>query len=182
MTLAATLLAAALVVPSMPPPEFDDYEVITNCVFDASRQDAKEFAVRIELDATPSNGVEVVFGRDADGDGILSRTEETMSVSGKRHSCRFPWSRQARPSPEESGESAASPRPSRPILVGIALLAIVCTLCGGGFERVVRRWVWYGAKPRETVTLSVRYRMKGDSTALKPFLPGCEFMLMGVDW
>jgi hypothetical protein len=38
------------------------------------------FAVRIELDATPSNGVEVVFGRDADGDGLLSRTEEAMSV------------------------------------------------------------------------------------------------------
>ena len=80
MILAATFLAAALVVPSMPPPEYDDCEVVTNCVFDASRQDAKEFAVRIELDATPSNGVEVVFGRDADGDGILSRTEETMSI------------------------------------------------------------------------------------------------------
>ncbi len=80
MPLATTFLAAALVVPSMPPPEFDDYEDITNCVFDASRQDAKEFAVRIELDATPSNDVEVVFGRDADGDGILSRTEETMSI------------------------------------------------------------------------------------------------------
>ena len=104
------------------------------------------------------------------------------AISEKRHSCRFQWSRHARPSPEESGESAASPRPSRSVLVGIALLAIVCTLFGGGFERVVRRWVWYGAKPRETVTLSVRYRMKGDSTALKPFLPGCEFMLMGVDW
>ena len=54
------------------------------------------------------------------------------AISGKRHSCRFPWSRQARPSPEGSGGSAASPRPSRSVLVGIALLAIVCTLfCGG---------------------------------------------------
>ena len=80
MTLATTLLAAALFVPSMPPSEYDDCEVVTNCEFDASRQDAKEFAIRIELDATPSNGVEVVFGRDADGDGILSRTEDTMSI------------------------------------------------------------------------------------------------------
>ena len=56
------------------------------------------------------------------------------AISGKRH-CRFPWSRQARPSPEESGESAASPRPSRSVLVGIALLAIVCTLFGGGKMR-----------------------------------------------
>ena len=80
MTLPATFLAVALVVPTMPPPEYDDCEVVTNCVFDASRVDAKEFAVRIELEATPSNGVEVVFGRDANGDGLLSRAEETMSV------------------------------------------------------------------------------------------------------
>ena len=80
MTFATTILAAALVVPSMPPPEYADCEVVTNCVFEASRNDAKEFTVRIELDATPSNGVEVVFGRDADGDGVLSRTEEAMSV------------------------------------------------------------------------------------------------------
>ena len=80
MTFTTAFLATALVVPSMPPPEFDDYEVITNCVFDASRQDAKEFAVRVELDATPSNGVEVVFGRDADGDGRLSRTETEISI------------------------------------------------------------------------------------------------------
>ena len=80
MTLATTFLAAALFVPSMPPSEYADCEVVTNCVFDASRDDAKMFAVRIELDATPSNGVEVVFGRDADGDGILSRTEEAMAV------------------------------------------------------------------------------------------------------
>ena len=57
------------------------------------------------------------------------------AISGKRHSCRFPWSRHARPSPEGSGESAASPRPSRSVLVGIALLAIVCTLFGGGKMR-----------------------------------------------
>ena len=84
MTLATTLLAAALFVPSMPPSEYDDCEVVTNCVFDASREDAKEFAIRIELDATPSNGVEVVFGRDADGDGSVPWiTSRSSSVSGK---------------------------------------------------------------------------------------------------
>ena len=80
MTLVTSFLAAALVVPSMPPPEYDDCEVVTNCVFDASRDDTKAFSVQIELDATPSNGVEVVFGHDADGDGILSRLEETMTI------------------------------------------------------------------------------------------------------
>ena len=80
MTLVTAFLAASLVVPSMPPSEYDDCEVVTNCVFDASRSDARVFSVRIELDATPSNGVAVVFGRDTDGDGILSRTEETMAI------------------------------------------------------------------------------------------------------
>jgi len=80
MTLTTTFLAAALVVPSMPPPEYDDCEVVTNCVFDALRDDAKAFSVQIELDATPSNGVSVVFGHDADGNGILSRLEETMTI------------------------------------------------------------------------------------------------------
>ena len=57
MTLATAFFAAALVVPLLPPPEHDDCEVVTNCVFDASRRDAKVFSVRIELDAAPSNGV-----------------------------------------------------------------------------------------------------------------------------
>ena len=57
MALVTTFRAAALFVPSMPPPEYDDCEVVTNCVFDASRDDAKMFAVKIGIDATPSNGV-----------------------------------------------------------------------------------------------------------------------------
>ena len=80
MTFTTAFLAATLVMPSMPPPEYDDCEVVTNCVFDASRGDAKMFAVQLELDATSSNGVEIVFGRDADGDGRLSRTETEMSI------------------------------------------------------------------------------------------------------
>lgn len=80
MTFATAFLASALVVPSLPPPEYDDCEVATNCVFDASRQDAKSFSVQIELDAAPSNCVAVVFGRDVDGDGLLSRHEEAMAV------------------------------------------------------------------------------------------------------
>ena len=47
MTLATAFLATALFVPSMPPPEYDDCEVVTNCVFDASRGDAKMFVVLV---------------------------------------------------------------------------------------------------------------------------------------
>ena len=75
-----SFLATTLAVPLMPPPEYDDCEVITNCVFDASRRDARIVSIRMEIDAAPSNGVEVVFGRDTDNDGILSRTEDALVV------------------------------------------------------------------------------------------------------
>ena len=84
MTLVSTFLAATLVLPPMPPPVYDDCEVVTNCVFDASRNDAKEFSIRIELDATPSNGVEVVFGRDADGDGSVPWVTSRSSFASGR--------------------------------------------------------------------------------------------------
>ena len=80
MTFTTAFLAATLVMPSMPPPEYDDCEVVTNCVFDASRGDAKMFALKIELDATSSNGVEVVFGRDADGDPVADGRDDVRRV------------------------------------------------------------------------------------------------------
>ena len=80
MSITIPLLAAVLVVPTMPEAEHDDCEVVTNCVFDASRQDGRMFSILMELDACPSNGVEIVFGHDADLDGILSRSEEALAV------------------------------------------------------------------------------------------------------
>ena len=80
VTVAIPILVAALVMPTLPMPEHDDCEVVTNCVFDASKHDARIFSIRMEIDTTPSNGVEVVFGRDVDNDGILSRTEEALIV------------------------------------------------------------------------------------------------------
>ena len=47
MTLTTAFLATTLFVPAMPPPEYDDCEVVTNCVFDASRGDAKMFVVLV---------------------------------------------------------------------------------------------------------------------------------------
>lgn len=41
-----------------------------------------------------------------------------------------------------------------------------------GLTKVVRRWTWTGKTPLEKATLSVRYRVPGDSKALKPFMPG----------
>ena len=42
----------------------------------------------------------------------------------------------------------------------------------GNLLKVVRRWEWTGKVPIEKVTLSVRYRVEGAPSALKPFIPG----------
>ena len=54
---------------SLPVSGFSDTEAVTNVVFSFAEDVARDFSVRLELDATPSNCVEVAFGRDADGDG-----------------------------------------------------------------------------------------------------------------
>ena len=74
------LFAAVFSFPSLPPAEYDDTEVVTNGVIQAIRSDARLFDFALELDATPSNNVEIAFGRDADADGELSRLEETLLV------------------------------------------------------------------------------------------------------
>ena len=74
------LLAAALSLPTLPPAEYADTEVVTNVALPAVRADSRVFSFRLELDATPSNNVSLVFGRDADEDGVLSRSEEALAV------------------------------------------------------------------------------------------------------
>ena len=79
-SLASIVLAASFVAPTMPESTHDDTEVVTNFTLSAIRADSRVFAFALELDATPSNNVEVAFGHDADGDGMLSRSEATMLV------------------------------------------------------------------------------------------------------
>ena len=76
----AALLAVVFSFPALPPVEYDDTEVVTNTTVLAIRSDARVFDFALELDATPSNNVEIAFGRDADGNGELSRTEEGLFV------------------------------------------------------------------------------------------------------
>ena len=73
-------LASVFAVPEMPESEWDDTEVVTNAALPAARADSRVFSFTLELDATPSNNVEVAFGRDADHDGGLSRGEADMLV------------------------------------------------------------------------------------------------------
>ena len=80
MSAITLLLAAALSVPALPPAEYDDTEAVTNVALPSLRADSRVFSFRLELDATPSNNVSLVFGRDANEDGVLSRAEEAMLV------------------------------------------------------------------------------------------------------
>ncbi len=62
---------------------FLDTEVSTNIAFNATRNDVREFNVRIDLAGTVSNGVQIAFGRDVDEDGDLA-PEEMRLVLGWR--------------------------------------------------------------------------------------------------
>ena len=67
-------------VPSMAMPEFADTEVTTNIPVNVFRSDVRGLNVSVELCATPSNNVQVAFGRDADGDGVLAPEESDLVV------------------------------------------------------------------------------------------------------
>ena len=67
---------ARTVVPaSLPPAVHADTEVSTNVPFTATLDAAGRFAFDLSCRATPSNNVEVAFGTDADGDGVLDLGE-----------------------------------------------------------------------------------------------------------
>lgn len=78
--IASFLLAATLALPTLPPAEYDDTEIVTNVALPAVHADSRVFSFRLELVATPSNNVSLVFGRDANMDGVLSRAEESLMV------------------------------------------------------------------------------------------------------
>ena len=66
---------------SLPPAVHADTEVSTNVPFTAALDAAGRFAFDLSCRATPSNNVEVAFGTDANGNGVLE-PEETDRVVG----------------------------------------------------------------------------------------------------
>ena len=72
----AFLATAATVVPPLPPSDYADTEVSTNVVIGRDQRVPGEFGFRMDFVACPSNNVQVAFGTDEDGDGVLS-VEET---------------------------------------------------------------------------------------------------------
>ena len=79
--LAGTALAAVLQPEALPRCEFADTEVTTNCSFSFASPFVVDFRLAMEFDSTPSNNVQIAFGRDADADGVLSADETGMIVA-----------------------------------------------------------------------------------------------------
>ena len=84
--LAAAFLAlsafagARVVVLSLPEAMRPLAEVETNVVFDAGAAGDNLWRLSIDLESAVSNSVEVVFGTDADGDGVLGVEEGELAV------------------------------------------------------------------------------------------------------
>ena len=69
-----------VVVPSLPEPMRALAEVETNVVFSTGAATDNKWTLTIERDAATSNSVEVVFGCDANEDGVLGIEEGELSI------------------------------------------------------------------------------------------------------
>ena len=77
---APALAGTRIVVPSLPEAVRPLAEVETNVVFSTGAAADNKWTLTIERDAAASNSVEVVFGRDANEDGVLGIEEGELSV------------------------------------------------------------------------------------------------------
>jgi hypothetical protein len=67
-------------IPALPMSEFADTEVSTNFTFAVGGGGGCRLVFSLELEATPTNNVEVAIGCDADENGILSLNEAALAV------------------------------------------------------------------------------------------------------
>ena len=74
-------MAFCVTVETLPPSEFADTEISTNIAFVVDRSMMTRIEFTVELNATPTNNVEVAIGTDGNGDGNLS-VEESAYVFG----------------------------------------------------------------------------------------------------
>ena len=77
---ASALAGTRVVVPSLPEAVRSLAEVETNVVFSTGAAADNKWTLTIERDAAASNSVEVVFGRDANEDGVLGVEEGELCV------------------------------------------------------------------------------------------------------
>ena len=80
--------ARTIVVPPGAVPEHADTEVSTNMPFVVDGERTREIKIRFALDGCASNCIQVAFGRDADGDGVLG-ADESETLYGWRNGRYF---------------------------------------------------------------------------------------------
>ena len=80
VALLSASVAFAVEVAELPWAKFADTEVSTNFTFAAGAVANRRLVFTLELQASPSNNVEVAIGCDADGDGHLSLDESGLTV------------------------------------------------------------------------------------------------------
>ena len=71
---------SAEIVRQLPPPEFIDTEVFAMQRLEQPAFGLRGLDFRLDFNGTPSNNVEVAFGRDGDGDGALAPHETDVVV------------------------------------------------------------------------------------------------------
>ena len=83
-----TVLGLHIEVPPGAVPEYADTEVSTNMPFVVDGERTREIKMRFALDGCASNCIQVAFGRDADGDGVLG-ADEAETLYGWRNGRYF---------------------------------------------------------------------------------------------
>lgn len=78
--IAGAARAGVVVPPQLPPPAYADTEVSESLSLPAWGSDIRTFRFTLDFHATPSNNVQIAFGKDADGDGVLSPGETGMAM------------------------------------------------------------------------------------------------------
>ena len=80
MNILAILLLLGSALPQLPPSEYADTEVFAHHSLEQGPFGLRGLDFRLEFAGTPSNNVEVAFGRDGDGDGALAPHETDVVV------------------------------------------------------------------------------------------------------
>lgn len=75
--------ARQITIPTQPLSPYADTEVSTNVVLQTRRSDVREVNLRLQLEGTPTNDLEVAFGRDVNTNGVLD-VSEVETVYGWR--------------------------------------------------------------------------------------------------
>ena len=74
-TFGLRVCARAILVPTQPVSPYADTEVSTNVVIQTGRTDVRDVKIRLQLDGTPTNNLEIAFGCDANTNGVLDVSE-----------------------------------------------------------------------------------------------------------